>query len=92
MLISAVTIDLIVCAVRAKLVAMDDIAIIPPTDHWARIKALVLDTVASVTTRRVYEMALNEFLARDPTGARTRFFLDQQSLVGDSQARNRGCR
>ena len=31
--------------------------------EWQRMKALVLDSVSSPITRRVYNMALNEFMA-----------------------------
>jgi len=31
--------------------------------HWEKLKALVLDSVSSPITKRVYNMALNEFLA-----------------------------
>jgi hypothetical protein len=31
--------------------------------QWEKQKALVLDSVSSPTTKRVYNMALNEFMA-----------------------------
>ena len=39
-----------------ELVAVERIA------EWQRLKALVLDSVSSPITRRVYNMALNEFM------------------------------
>jgi hypothetical protein len=30
--------------------------------HWEKLKALVLDSVSSPITKRVYNMALNEFM------------------------------
>src|SRR5260370_4849777 len=32
-------------------------------EEWQRLKAMVLDSVSSPITRRVYNMALNEFIA-----------------------------
>ena len=32
--------------------------------QWQKLKALVLDSVSSPITKRVYNMALNEFIAR----------------------------
>src|ERR1035438_2402731 len=40
-----------------ELIALEKIA------QWEKLKALVLDSVSSPITKRVYNMALNEFMA-----------------------------
>ena len=40
-----------------ELIATEKIA------QWEKLKALVLDSVSSPITKRVYKMALNEFMA-----------------------------
>ncbi len=40
---------------------MNDLIVVPAEGAWDRLKKLVLDTVASPITRRVYDMALEEF-------------------------------
>ena len=42
---------------------MNDLMVIEKIAQWEKLKALVLDSVSSPITRRVYNMALNEFLA-----------------------------
>src|SRR5271154_4770455 len=42
---------------------MNDLVMIEKTAQWEKLKALVLDSVSSPITKRVYNMALNEFLA-----------------------------
>ncbi len=42
---------------------MNELVLANPPAEWSRLKALVLDSVASPITRRVYNLALNEFLA-----------------------------
>ena len=42
---------------------MNDLTVIDRAPHWHRLKALVLDSVSSKITKRVYNMALNEFFA-----------------------------
>ena len=42
---------------------MNDLMVVEKIAEWQRLKALVLDSVSSPITRRVYNMALNEFLA-----------------------------
>src|ERR1700687_2435324 len=42
---------------------MNDLIVVEKIAHWQRLKALVLDSVSSPITRRVYNMALDEFLA-----------------------------
>src|ERR1700687_5646748 len=40
---------------------MTDVIVVPQAAHWRRLKALVLDSVSSPITRRVYNLGLNEF-------------------------------
>src|SRR3974390_971060 len=42
---------------------MNDLVVVEQPAQWERLKALVLDSVSSPITKRVYNMALNEFLA-----------------------------
>jgi hypothetical protein len=42
---------------------MTDLIRVPHPDQWSRLKALVLDSVSSPITRRVYNLGLNEFFA-----------------------------
>ena len=42
---------------------MNDLMAIQRIAHWQKIKMLVLDSVSSPITKRVYNMALNEFMA-----------------------------
>ena len=42
---------------------MNDLVVVEQPAQWERLKALVLDSVTSPITKRVYNMALNEFLA-----------------------------
>jgi integrase len=41
---------------------MNDLVVVEKIAQWQRLKALVLDSVSSPITRRVYSMALDEFL------------------------------
>src|SRR5216684_713704 len=41
---------------------MNDLVVVEKIAQWRRLKALVLDSVSSPITRRVYNMALNEFM------------------------------
>jgi hypothetical protein len=41
---------------------MNDLVAVKKLAEWDRLKALVLDSVSSPITRRVYNMALNEFM------------------------------
>ena len=41
---------------------MNDLMVVEKLAHWEKLKALVLDSVSSPITKRVYNMALNEFL------------------------------
>src|SRR5450631_4332538 len=42
---------------------MTDLIVVPQTNEWNRLKALVLDSVSSPITRRVYNLGLDEFIA-----------------------------
>src|SRR5579864_8741069 len=42
---------------------MNDLIVVESVAEWDRLKALVLDSVSSPITRRVYNMALDEFIA-----------------------------
>jgi site-specific recombinase XerD len=41
---------------------MTDLIVVPQAAHWQRLKRLVLDSVSSPITRRVYNLGLDEFL------------------------------
>ena len=41
---------------------MNDLIVVESVGEWDRLKALVLDSVSSPITRRVYNMALDEFI------------------------------
>jgi hypothetical protein len=40
---------------------MTDLIVVPQVAHWQRLKRLVLDSVSSPITRRVYNLGLDEF-------------------------------
>ncbi|MGB9458779.1 MAG: hypothetical protein WCB12_22220 [Bryobacteraceae bacterium] len=40
---------------------MNDLIVVPQTNQWQELKALVLDSVSSPITRRVYNLGLDEF-------------------------------
>jgi hypothetical protein len=42
---------------------MHDLVVLERLANWEKLKTLVLDSVSSPITKRVYNMALNEFLA-----------------------------
>src|SRR5881394_2801615 len=42
---------------------MTDLIVAPQASQWQRLKALVLDSVSSPITRRVYNLGLDEFIA-----------------------------
>ena len=52
---------------------MNELIAIQKIAGWEKLKTLVLDSVSSPITKRVYNMALDEFLAWVPTGAPPRF-------------------
>jgi hypothetical protein len=54
---------------------MTDLIVVPHATHWQRLKRLVLDSVSSPITKRVYNLGLDEFFAgtnwsRDPASPR----------------------
>jgi hypothetical protein len=51
---------------------MNELIAIQKIAGWERLKTLVLDSVSSPITKRVYNMALDEFLALVPAGAASR--------------------
>jgi site-specific recombinase XerC len=42
---------------------MNELTVVEKTTEWQRLTRLVLDSVSSPITKRVYQMALNEFFA-----------------------------
>jgi hypothetical protein len=40
---------------------MTDLIVVPQTNQWQKLKALVPDSVSSPITRRVYNLGLDEF-------------------------------
>jgi site-specific recombinase XerD len=42
---------------------MTDLIVVPQTTQWQKLKSLVLDSVSSPITRRVYNLGLDEFFA-----------------------------
>src|SRR5580692_9915533 len=42
---------------------MNDLIVVPQTTPWQKLKALVLDSVSSPITKRVYNPGLDEFFA-----------------------------
>jgi hypothetical protein len=42
---------------------MNELVLVDRASGWRRLKALVLDSVSSPITRRVYNLGLDEFIA-----------------------------
>jgi hypothetical protein len=42
---------------------MNDLIVVPQTTPWHKLKSLVLDSVSSPITKRVYNLGLDEFFA-----------------------------
>src|ERR1017187_5725783 len=42
---------------------MNDLVVVPQTNHWQKLKSLVLDSVSSPITKRVYNLRLDELFA-----------------------------
>jgi hypothetical protein len=51
---------------------MTDLVVVEKLEGWEKLKTLVLDSVSSPITKRVYNMALNKFLTWVPAGASAR--------------------
>ena len=45
---------------------MNDLIVVPQANQWLKLKRLVLDSVSSPITRRVYNLGLDEFFAWYP--------------------------
>jgi hypothetical protein len=43
---------------------MNELIVADRASEWSRLKSLVLDSVSSAITRRVYNFGLDEFIAR----------------------------
>jgi site-specific recombinase XerD len=56
---------------------MNELVVVDRATEWRRLKALVLDSVSSPITRRVYNLGLDEFIA---------WFTEQPRLAGFSKA------
>jgi len=41
---------------------MTDLIVVPHTGHWQRLKAMVLNSVSSPITKRVYNLGFDEYL------------------------------
>src|SRR3954470_10259542 len=52
---------------------MTDLVAVPRTNHWHKLKTLVLDSVSSPITKRVYNLGLDEFFAWYGQAARPGF-------------------
>ena len=62
---------------------MTDLIVVPKTTEWQRLKALVLDSVSSPITKRVYNLGLDEFFAWYGAGAPARLHQgDRERLAG----------
>src|ERR1017187_8565124 len=55
---------------------MTDLIVLPQTNQWQKLKALVLDSVSSPITKRVYNLGLDEFIA----------WFDQEACPGFTKA------
>ena len=51
---------------------MNDLIVVPQKNQWQKLKALVLDSVSSPITRRVYNLGLDEFFELVRPGAAAR--------------------
>ena len=52
---------------------MNELAVADQASEWRKLKALVLDSVSFPITRHVYNLGLNEFIARYTAELRTGF-------------------
>ena len=70
---------------------MTDLIVVPQTTEWHQLKRLVLDSVSSPITRRVYNLGLDEFIAWSRPGAAGRLYKGDgerlASCVGSSLPR-----
>jgi hypothetical protein len=66
---------------------MTDLIVVPQTNQWQKLKALVLDSVSSPITKRVYNLGLDEFFAWH--GQEPRSINDDGPRHGDRETRAR---
>ena len=67
---------------------MNDLIVVEKIAEWQKLKALVLDSVSSPITRRVYNMALEEFLAWLQDAPRNGFTSVAQACSRSQSARS----
>lgn len=60
---------------------MNELTVVRKTAKWQRLKPLVLDSVSSPITKRVYNMALDEFFAWYDAEPRAGFRFPSAQLV-----------
>ena len=60
---------------------MNDLIAVEKIAQWEKLKTLVLDSVSSPITKRVYNMALDEFMALVPAGAAARLHQGHRERV-----------
>ena len=60
---------------------MTDLIAIQKIAGWERLKTMVLDSVSSPITKRVYNMALEEFMGWVPAGAAARLHQGHRERV-----------
>ncbi len=60
---------------------MNDLVAVEKIAQWEKLKTLVLDSVSSPITKRVYNMALNEFMDVVPAGAAARLHQGHRERV-----------
>ncbi|HLM98713.1 MAG TPA: hypothetical protein VK335_05505 [Bryobacteraceae bacterium] len=74
---------------------MNDLIVVEEMAEWQRLNALVLDSVSSPITRRVYNMALDEFVEWYRQEPRTSFLTKspfeclRASSMGSTQSARR---
>jgi hypothetical protein len=59
---------------------MNELIVVEKFAQWQRLKALVLDSVSSPITKRVYNMALDEFMVWFRQEPRPRFTKTTESF------------
>jgi hypothetical protein len=62
---------------------MTDLIVVPQTNEWHRLKALVLDSVSSPITRRVYNLGLDEFIALVRRGGPPRLYQSRRERLAN---------
>ena len=67
---------------------MNDLIVVPQTNQWQKLKALVLDSVSSPITKRVYNLGLDEFFAsfgKPGNGTQPRSFVVSMAFAAGNQ-------